>query len=244
MSNKITFHTDCNYEQELIDLLRVKQETIPNYDAELNTRIVQDFLNGKYGEDNINAFATDAQVVDPSVHHIGKSDAPPYLMYNNLYTFVLLKGINVPYQEWVFNLSYYCELTNKEYRYDNNNGMCYVKNMPPIIPQETQDLITILRGEVELHRRTLEFEAKKRKELERIVNQNNMSPEEFMALQKMKSQGFINSDTMSLLNQHTGASSYSGDESLVFPKDGLDELIKEAKKIQEGLIYHGTKESK
>ena len=117
--SKIIYHKNAKYEDELLDLLLDPGARV-GLTAEREKEITQAFLTSKYGVGVLNRDAINAQaVIEQSIE---EPPSGPYLMYNNLYTYVLLQGICIPYYDWIYETEYVGP--DYIYKWDRNELTC------------------------------------------------------------------------------------------------------------------------
>jgi len=77
--------------------------------------VVKEMLIGLFGSERLNLDVIETRLIDVSG---GGYD----LAYGNLYTYVLMQGICVPYYEWIYSFAYYDSGQNMVYLFDGETG--------------------------------------------------------------------------------------------------------------------------
>jgi len=158
-NNKIIYHINCNYGKELLALLS-GAVLLPEYDVQMCDSIVRDFVIDKYGEHAVNCEAIGVQLM------IHTSKDQPFLVYDNLYTFVVLSGIAIPYQEWVYDEHYICQVNCKAYKYDPQTGLCTTEDFEAPLPKWADDKIDDLEEKLYALRDQLRYENRERERMD------------------------------------------------------------------------------
>ena len=133
MEKGVIVHYDVDYEYELLNDLTERGASGIYVPVERVCDYILEFITKKYGIDNFNA-----EAISIRVEEILRDDKPfpiDELRYGNLYSFVLLHGINVPYYLWVYDDHYVGP--NFIYHFHEGSGRC---RMEPIT-QEVHEQI-------------------------------------------------------------------------------------------------------
>jgi hypothetical protein len=132
MDKGTVVHYDVDYEQELFLLLSGQTGEIIPFAQE--GEYVKEFLSEKYGALDINWDVIDIECVQLVTSTIeGLTKRWTEMRYGNLYSFVLLHGIYVPYYEWVYELYY----AGPQYAYNFDPSTRKCKKIP--LPLEVND---------------------------------------------------------------------------------------------------------
>ena len=104
---------EIELEQRILELLsnQVGETHVTRLD------LIKEFLISIYGEEKINLDAIDAKLQIASNEKTFENTCT--LSYGNLYTYVLLNNICIPYYEWIYDSHYF----GNEYVYTLNEGV-------------------------------------------------------------------------------------------------------------------------
>jgi len=135
---KVICHTDVDYEQELKSLLTFSAQT--DCSTEHLTSLVHRFFINKYGEENVHL---DALHIEVSI--VCKDPSISYLWFGNLYSYVLLSGVCMPYCDWIYENRYYGE--DYIYEYDTS-GLPKKMKLKPLVPIEAVEQMDVMRKRI------------------------------------------------------------------------------------------------
>lgn len=80
--------------------------------------LAKEFIEKHYGEDKVNSEAIGYKAV-----FLATSIIIGYqIRYENLYSYVLACGMNIPYSQWTYSNVYYDKATNNNYRWNKKTG--------------------------------------------------------------------------------------------------------------------------
>jgi len=137
MTTKIISHGDVDYEKILLGLISRSSDPFLTSNQ---LRIARKYLANTYGEDNVIAEAVHVGICIEQTIDGALKLSNTNLAYGNLYTYVLISGICVPYFDWVYEDVFVTE--DYTYRFDSLTATGTKKLTSPLSPPVDMHVVT------------------------------------------------------------------------------------------------------